>query len=155
MSYLNTGPKQIERAIERAIKVIERGKRYKKNPLKDFTHIAVSGMSGMIVGPAIAAKLGKHLMIVRKPDDKGNHGIPIETVAGDKIRYIILDDFYCTGETIGRMNDQILKWQRKKDKDFMCKHDFKCVGVVFYGDKHNCRVRLSRDIDITSYCKTR
>lgn len=66
----------------------------------DFDTIAVSGISGLLLGAPLSNAINKELVIVRKKDDKNNH-------SGDKVegysrpnRYVIVDDIISTGDTV-------------------------------------------------------
>jgi adenine/guanine phosphoribosyltransferase-like PRPP-binding protein len=76
-----------------------------------FDAIAVRGMSGATVGSILAHLLGKDLIIVRKPN-VSDHSI--ESVEGplsrDPLaRYLIVDDFEVSGETIRAIKEAIGK----------------------------------------------
>lgn len=66
--------------------------------------IAVSGHSGLIVGSAVADRLGMDLIIVRRPGEK-NSTLPchssylVEGHVKGAPRFIVLDDLICTGNT--------------------------------------------------------
>jgi adenine/guanine phosphoribosyltransferase-like PRPP-binding protein len=68
----------------------------------DFDAIAFSGMSGALIGPPVALALGKSMILVRKPDDDTHS---CHRVEGDRNtrRYVILDDFVCSGDTKKRI----------------------------------------------------
>lgn len=87
----------------------------------DFDVVVCSGLSGVLVAPQIAEALGKDIMIVRKGET--SHGKPIEkdydTLAH---RYLIIDDFVETGETIDRIRRELSEFANYS----------KCVGVYFY-----------------------
>lgn len=91
-------------------------------PHKDlFDSIAIRGMSGAMVGPIVAAKLGKEITIIRKPGT--SHADEITGLIGGK--YIILDDFIEYGDTV-----QIIKKTLHKKMEI--------VGIYLY--KRHCFV---------------
>lgn len=68
------------------------------------THIAVSGVSGCTVGAAVALKLKKHLIVVRKEGDGSHSRCNVEGYPENvSFCYIILDDFVCDGITVNRI----------------------------------------------------
>jgi adenine/guanine phosphoribosyltransferase-like PRPP-binding protein len=93
-----------------------------------FESIAFTGVSGALVAPAVAAKMKKGLILVRK-NITSQHSCYL--VEGHKLyrsqKYIIIDDFPSTGDTIERIIKQIKE-----------KHNpaAKCVGVYWYSIHH-------------------
>ena len=105
-----------------------------------FTHIAVSGVSGMTVGSVIAYMLGKNLIVVRKPIEivyEGNdydndeldqlgyshshflvEGCPID----QPFSYLVIDDFISKGTSYKRIKDSILGVNKEA----------KCIGAFLY-----------------------
>ena len=63
-----------------------------------FDAIAVSGNSGTIFGGALAQKLKKELILVRKENDCGHSHYNIEGDYSSK-KYIFVDDFISSGRT--------------------------------------------------------
>jgi len=72
----------------------------------DYDTIAVRGVSGLTVGSILAHMLQKHLIIVRK-DGESSHGKPVEGVVNS--RYIIVDDFEVSGNTVNVINEGAAK----------------------------------------------
>jgi orotate phosphoribosyltransferase len=110
-------------------------KRYFANLDKKYkpTAIACSGVSGLLIAPAIADALGLDLIVVRKNDDEGTHSsCRVEGVACDN--YLIVDDFVSTGATVKHIMGEIY--------NKLCKYS-ECVGVYSYH-------RNRRKIEITS-----
>jgi hypothetical protein len=72
----------------------------------DFDTIVVTGMSGALVGAPLAHHLHKHLVVVRKADDKHNHSWGhIEGHMGH--RWIFVDDLVSSGDTRSRVHREI------------------------------------------------
>lgn len=91
-------------------------------PFKDeFDAIAFSGMSGALVAPIVADRLGKPFFLIRKKDESPHMEHRVEGDYNAK-RYIIIDDFICTGKTVGR----IQYWMNHTVED--CKY----VGMLSY-----------------------
>lgn len=129
MSYLVLSSALRQKAIRKAIKTLRDSK------LK-FDSIVCTGISGMLVAPQVAARLGVPLVIVRK--DENNHGDDVEFAMGEMpLRYVIVDDFVESGKTIARVQRQMFKL------DFENKKKPKCVGVYFY-NQSNLGVYLER-----------
>lgn len=74
---------------------------------KDFDTIAISGMSGALVGPAVATRMRKGLLIVRKDVSRepAHSHLQVEGVYAP--RYVIIDDFASTGGTISRIQELV------------------------------------------------
>jgi adenine/guanine phosphoribosyltransferase-like PRPP-binding protein len=95
--------------------------------VRPFDAIAVSGMSGALIGSTIADRLGKGIIVVRKEDDTSTHSwYKVEGAICE--RYIIIDDLIASGKTVRRIIDQIKKEQYQ---------DAKCVGIYLYYDREN------------------
>lgn len=64
----------------------------------EFDALAFRGMSGALIAPAIAMRLNKSLILVRKDEDNTHSN---QSVEGDRTArtYIIIDDFQATGDT--------------------------------------------------------
>lgn len=99
--------------------------------LDRFDSIAFRGMSGALLAPALCAALGKDVIIVRKDD--GSHSS--HKVEGNSLcdRYIIVDDFISSGQTVNITMDMI--------KEFL-NHDAEPAAILLYmsgydnGKKH-------------------
>ena len=65
----------------------------------EFDAIAFRGMSGALVAPLLAHKLNKTLIMVRKDSDNSHAMRMVEGDMNAK-RYLILDDFLASGETV-------------------------------------------------------
>lgn len=74
---------------------------------KQFEAFAFRGMSGALLAPPLALKMKKTLIMVRKPGQCHTD----RTVEGDAAaeRYIIVDDFVSTGETIRTIVEEVTK----------------------------------------------
>lgn len=143
--YLNRALYNWEETVELVCKKLK-----KHRPMFDV--VACTGTSGLLIGPAVAARLGKKLLVVRKPDDSSHsctllegwlpvqermhcefigpltqeqtwdledygwtrgglcqsyHGGHVVAEAGT-MRYVLVDDFVSSGQTIRRVNAAIL-----------------------------------------------
>lgn len=93
MSYLSLAHSKRQSQIRRAVRAI-------REQNLDFDSIVCTGISGIIAAPTIAERLKKRLVIVRK--DETSHGEQVESI-GQINKYLIIDDFIETGETLNRI----------------------------------------------------
>lgn len=98
-SYLHLENKDVRKYINNTVKGLK--------PYADlFDHILVTGISGMLIGPTIALRLNKKLAIVRKNPKESSHSSNL--VEGYPFgKYIIIDDFVSSGETVLRIKNAI------------------------------------------------
>lgn len=76
------------------------------NALEDvgFEGIACTGLSGLLVAPALAMEMGKRLAVVRKKQDIVNHSDHrIETNFKPGDRWVFIDDLISSGCTRDRV----------------------------------------------------
>jgi len=85
-----------------------------------FDSIVCCGVSGLMVVPQIAELLDKHIVIIRKPNEKCYSDFPMEGVT--PFRYVIVDDLVCSGSTIKHIKHTIYEDCPKA----------RCVGVYCY-----------------------
>ena len=98
----------------------------------DFEAIAFRGMSGALLAPLLAYHTHKSLLMVRKPkhtDNGHEHDHSNFRVEGDRAtkRYLILDDFMCSGNTIWSIVREIRSWAPEA----------RCIGALFYSGPLN------------------
>lgn len=68
----------------------------------DFDTIVATGTSGMMIAPIIAMIMRKHMVAVRKPGENSHSGgLKLQGIFGE--RWIFLDDFIATGNTLRRV----------------------------------------------------
>jgi adenine/guanine phosphoribosyltransferase-like PRPP-binding protein len=86
----------------------------------EFDAIACRGVSGLLIAPIVAMRLGKSLIVVRKGEDTHS----MYTVEGDHgaRRYLILDDFIDQGDTVRAIASEIYATNRLA----------RCVGFIAY-----------------------
>jgi hypothetical protein len=90
-------------------------------PLADrFDSIACTGVSGLVVAPAVSVALKKGLIIVRKGLEHTHSSCSVEGILD--CRYIIIDDFTSTGTTVETIIDNIHRVSPESE----------CVGKYFY-----------------------
>lgn len=106
--FLDT--KNLYRYLDLAIKALKQW---------DFDSIAFRGMSGAVSAPVIALTLHKNLILVRKKEEKTHSIYPVEGYAAST-RYVIVDDFISSGETVRAIRDSIRKFATKAT----------CIGVL-------------------------
>lgn len=109
-----------------------------------FASIAFRGVSGSLVAPAVAVRLKKGLIVVRK-DTSSQHSCYL--VEGHRLigpqKYIIIDDFPSSGQTVKEIVNEIKERHNAAAK---------CVGVYWYS-LHHGRARLDKN-DIKSWEQT-
>jgi adenine/guanine phosphoribosyltransferase-like PRPP-binding protein len=127
-------PGQLGKCVSAASKVLER---YKDK----YDTLAFAGISGAIIAPPLALKMGKELIAVRKASDKCHSSYRVEGY-DDVNNYIIVDDFIDTGATVRRIQEQIY-------------HHFsehaKCLGVLSVQDLAGTGLGETRTGLIRSY----
>jgi len=74
-----------------------------------FDAIAFTGMSGALLAPPLAVKLGKTLIMVRKRGTKSHSKLRVEGDQAAKT-YIIVDDFQESGETARQIRADVAKF---------------------------------------------
>jgi adenine/guanine phosphoribosyltransferase-like PRPP-binding protein len=74
-----------------------------------FDTIAFRGMSGAFLGPALALRLKKQMILCRKPDDDSHSFIETEGYRYCK-SYVIVDDFVSTCNTINKIGAAVFKF---------------------------------------------
>ncbi len=97
-----------------------------------FDSIACCGISGLVVVPQIAELLKKHIVIIRKSNERCYSNFDIEGVS--PYRYIIIDDLVCSGGTVRHIKNTI-----KKECPIA-----KCIGVYCYMP-NDCAYRNNHD----------
>jgi adenine/guanine phosphoribosyltransferase-like PRPP-binding protein len=100
-----------------------------------FEAIAFRGLSGALIAPAVAYKLGKPLLPVRKGED--THSSHYTEWGSDHRSFIILDDFISGGGTIRAILDSL-------EVD-----GAECRGIVLWNSdgEHQRRPQHHGDID--------
>jgi len=98
-----------------------------KRELK-FTHIAFRGSSGAAMAFPVSMITGIPLIHVRKLTER-SHGYPIEGY-GNCEKYIIIDDFICTGKTVKGITNSL--------------KDIECVGIITYNSDTKSEYVITR-----------
>lgn len=126
--WLNRGYVRTQRdtAVRDAVKALKD---------KNFDTIAVSGVSGLLLGPILAYKLKKELIVVRK--NQGAHSSHITEGYDRSKRYIIVDDVVSSGATLHRIIEAVSKLTRtyeygKNGQESRFESSV-LEGVYFYG----------------------
>lgn len=107
-------PSSLKQTLGRAAKCLEN---------EEYDTLAFRGMSGAILAPTIAMKENKQMIMVRKPRSQTHS---IYSVEGNKKahRYIIVDDFIESGQTVCEIVKAIKVFARKA----------KCLGILIACD---------------------
>jgi adenine/guanine phosphoribosyltransferase-like PRPP-binding protein len=88
---------ELRKSVEAAVRVLGR---------KRFDSIAFRGMSGALIAPAVAVRLKKSLILVRKKKDDSHGGRDVEGNKASR-RYVIIDDFISSGDTVCEIKKNI------------------------------------------------
>ena len=100
------------------------------------TSVVVHGNSGVSCGFA-ALMLSPHLdfnIVLLRKDNDNSHGAPIEGPDGHHLgRYLILDDFVSSGQTLNRIRRKIGSLSLQRGQYGQGEEVPECVGVVLYG----------------------
>jgi adenine/guanine phosphoribosyltransferase-like PRPP-binding protein len=84
----------------------------------DFDTIAFRGLSGALLAPVIAMKMGKELIAVRKGEKCHSYRMLEGNTAVE--RYVIVDDFVSCGDTVRAILDEV----------YAVAPEAKCIGVL-------------------------
>lgn len=106
--FLDT--KRLHTYLDLAIKALKR---------REFDAIAFRGMSGAVAAPTIALALHKNLILVRKDEEK-THSTYVVEGCNSTLRYVIIDDFMVTGDTVRAIRKQVFKFAPQAQ----------CIGVL-------------------------
>lgn len=114
----------LETNVRRATKTL-------RDHADEFDFLAVTGMSGVIVGVPVSMRLHKPLVILRKETDHNDHHIGGTFIGLGSAhgRYVVLDDFILTGRTLECIRNAInvtAGWLNAPTPEF--------VGFVSYAD---------------------
>lgn len=104
--------------------------------LGKFDTIVFRGMSGALIVPAVADKLGKGMLMIRKQD--GNHSMyGIEgNVALES--YVIIDDLIVSGGTLNSIMDSVDQGLKKiSDENELPLRVAECKAIFLYRDSRS------------------
>jgi len=90
-----------------------------------FDFLAVTGMSGVVIGSPLAVRLEKPLVIIRKEGDSSHSYGDLIGAAACKGRYVFVDDFIASGGTYRRVRERLASPEL----------DTRYVGAYLYSDK--------------------
>lgn len=91
----------------------------------DADCLFVTGKSGIAMAFTLLAEYSVPIITVRKPDER-SHGVVFEGPTNfEPKRYLILDDFVSSGDTVERVLSQVHAWCRQEIASKP-----KCVGVI-------------------------
>src|SRR4051812_35560320 len=95
--YLETGNRK--EVVNRAFNALRRNQ-------VEFDTIAVTGVSGLIIGAPLANLLEKDLLVIRKSID-GTHSSELVEGWGRNQKILLVDDMVAEGHTLQRMREMI------------------------------------------------
>ena len=105
-------------------KIVKRiTKLIRESELKQAEFIAVSGISGLVIGSIVAQKLEKQLVVIRKRGEITHSGHVVEGINLAHTKYIIIDDLCDTGTTLNWIRDNL---------EINSKLTLYCVGLILY-----------------------
>lgn len=111
-----------------------------------FDTVVFRGMSGALIAPIIAHRLKKEIIFVRKSEDNSHSSRYCEGHTQSQ-RFIIIDDFIASGETLRRcfkairdMADKFSEWEQSARAT--------CVGVFLY-DSGEYRMKTQGRFDVS------
>lgn len=87
-----------------------------------FDSIVCSGTSGLLVAPAVAELLDKHIVVVRTKGSMDHCYSEFMVEGVSPFRYIIIDDLVCSGNTVRHIKNSIKEETPRA----------KCMGVYCY-----------------------
>ncbi len=128
-------------------KTLQKTVRRVKRELKDvdFTALAVTGISGLLVGAPLTAAMGKKLLVVRKRVESAHSERRIETPQNSaREKVIIFDDFIESGRTVRNIY--------RKLQEFAIEPDV--IGIFLYnlaGSNSFFRVAKGVELPVLSY----
>jgi hypothetical protein len=101
-SYLENGcdHASVKELVKKAVRKLKK---------LDFDSIAFRGVSGALIAPIVAYKLKKPVTCIRKPTEP-SHGCGTVEGAVNFERYIIIDDFISTGDTVNTIRHTLVKF---------------------------------------------
>jgi adenine/guanine phosphoribosyltransferase-like PRPP-binding protein len=100
--------------VDRVVRNIES----RINPTS-YDGIVFRGVSGALLAPVVAYRLGKPMAVVRRDKDESTHACALVEVNSDMKRYLIVDDFISSGNTVNAIEEVCREFQ-----------EMECVGVV-------------------------
>jgi orotate phosphoribosyltransferase len=117
-----SSPKSLQNLARKVAKVI-------RTSDVQFDAIACRGVSGIVVASAVASRLAKQLIVVRKPDVKSHSDVTAEGRPLTDYTYIIIDDLVCTGKTIRETMKVLMSDEKYRSHGYG-----HCTGVFLYND---------------------
>lgn len=99
----------------------------------DFDTLVGTGFSGAAIVPALALRLGKKYILVRKPKDGSHHNGPMIGQLGK--RWLFIDDFVASGKTRRRVINAI-ETACKPNAYRLTAHETEYVGDYHYARLH-------------------
>lgn len=95
-----------------------------------FDALAFSGSSGSAIAFVLSVSMGIPVIYVRK-EDEVSHGQEIECNSSKEIKkYIIVDDFVCSGSTVRHIYDSIEAYSGQNFGSTP-----KCLGIYLYSQQ--------------------
>lgn len=125
-SYLSnvfSSPKELHDSVRKVKRVL---KKFVADG-NGYDAIVCRGVSGITVASIASYALKKQLIVVRKPDEKSHSAYRLEGMPEEgNVRYVIVDDFICTGETFVNIAQDIRDHKPKATNPIF-------MGTVLHG----------------------
>jgi orotate phosphoribosyltransferase len=97
---------------------------------KNFDAIACQGWSGALIAPILALRLNKPMIVVRKPGENPHSTYKVEGYL-QSTRYVIVDDFVRTGNTVRRIMSEIYE-EQQRIRYYPVPQPSSCYGLALY-----------------------
>lgn len=119
MSYLSRflSPTYAKETVDDVVKALQ-------HEAPGFDSIAIRGVSGGLIGPAVAMALNKQILVIRKGEE--NHSQALVEMRDYPRRYIIIDDLIDSGKTVWSIVDTIRE---------VVGTEAMCLGAYFYAQQ--------------------
>jgi orotate phosphoribosyltransferase len=121
--YFPLHPNTLVKTAKRIANLLKKAE--EKGEIK-FDSLACRGVSGIVITPLVSVILGKPFTIVRKEKEQRHSPSLVEGYIQADQRYVILDDFMSSGETVRRIISALSKSYLGATPE--------CAGIVEYRD---------------------
>lgn len=135
MSYhgANLLPDKMKAARARVVKAL-------KSHSEEYDFIAVTGLSGAVMGGIVSIALNKPLVLVRKETDVEHHGNSVQMPYPCGKGYIFLDDFIKDGITLERVKNELIMWGRNREMVGFCQYTTDNTNAQQYCEDHGIKL---------------
>lgn len=122
-----------------------------------FDTIAFCGMSGAVIAPTIADRMGKNIIMVRKVNDASHSSYRVEGNVRESKQIIIIDDVMETGDTVTYIYESIVA-EKNRLAEIFDVNQFELTGLFLYHENRSDWIKIivpnnERGNDIETYPK--